>query len=344
MIRASVVVAAYNVAPYLPRCVESLLRQTERSLQVIIVDDGATDETPDIADCYAASDHRVEVIHQANGGLSAARNAGLGAAVGEFVFFIDGDDWVEPTMIECMIAWCDSTDSSVAVAGAHVDFHDAADILTHSEHRTLPEGMILLGTPLGIDTVDDNFINLVGYAWNKIYRTGWLTGLGVLFEDRLRLVEDIDFNARVLATADRVALVPEAFVHYIQRPRVTLGTSHDETFLALKLRAITSVDSLLVTWRVDEATRAERRARASAGALWTALRSAASSSQPSDLLRQMLAQPGVADVVECARKVPLGEWRGRWATETLRRGWFRVSLIPALGLRAVAKLRHAGPR
>lgn len=340
MTKASIVVPAYNVAPYLPRCVESLLRQTERSLQVIIVDDGSTDETPKLADEYASNDSRVQVIHQPNGGLSAARNMGLAAASGEFICFIDSDDWVEPTMIESMIAWCDSTDSPVAVAGAHVDFHNAEDILTRSELRALPEHLILLGPPLGVDILNENFVNLVGYAWNKIYRREWLTGLGVLFEERLVLVEDIQFNAKVLAAADRVALVPEAFVHYIQRPRVTLGTSHDETLLALRFRAINSVDSLLAAWGVDETKRCERFSQACAITLWTALRSAASSPKPRDQLRQMLAQPGVDMLVAHAKATPMADWRGRWATATLGRHWYGVALLPAYGLRALQGLKR----
>lgn len=94
--RISAVVPAYNIAACLPACVESLLRQELEELEIILVDDGSTDETPGICDAFAARDPRIRVIHRENGGLSAARNTGLAAARGEYISFIDGDDRLQP--------------------------------------------------------------------------------------------------------------------------------------------------------------------------------------------------------------------------------------------------------
>ena len=94
-ILVSVIVPVYNVEEYLGRCVESILNQTYRNLEVILVDDGAKDSSGRICDQYAAQDHRVKVIHKENGGLSSARNAGMGAAQGKYIWFIDSDDWIE---------------------------------------------------------------------------------------------------------------------------------------------------------------------------------------------------------------------------------------------------------
>ena len=92
----SVIVPVYNVEEYLARCVDSILQQTYRNLEVILVDDGATDASGAICDAYAASDCRVKVLHKENGGLSSARNAGLEAATGEYIAFVDSDDWITP--------------------------------------------------------------------------------------------------------------------------------------------------------------------------------------------------------------------------------------------------------
>ncbi len=92
----SVIVPVYNVETYLARCVDSILAQTYQNLEVILVDDGATDSSGAICDDFAAKDSRVRVIHKANGGLSSARNAGLEAATGEYIAFVDSDDWIEP--------------------------------------------------------------------------------------------------------------------------------------------------------------------------------------------------------------------------------------------------------
>ena len=94
----SVIVPIYKVEPYLHRCVDSILAQTYQNIEVILVDDGSPDSCPEICDEYAAQDERIKVIHKANGGLSSARNAGLDAASGDWVSFIDSDDWIEPDM------------------------------------------------------------------------------------------------------------------------------------------------------------------------------------------------------------------------------------------------------
>ena len=98
--RISVIVPVYNVEQYLPRCVESILAQTYENLEILLVDDGAKDGSGAICDAYARQDERVKVIHKENGGLSSARNAGIDASTGEYLSFVDSDDWIEPDMYE----------------------------------------------------------------------------------------------------------------------------------------------------------------------------------------------------------------------------------------------------
>ncbi|MGF2948862.1 glycosyltransferase family 2 protein [Microbacterium alcoholitolerans] len=341
--KVSIVVAAYNVGPYLARCVRSLLAQTERSIEVLIVDDGSTDQTPQVIKGIAAEDSRAVHVRRENGGLSAARNSGLRAATGEFICFVDGDDWVEPTMVESMVASCKATESQVAIAGAYVDFHDRADELVRSEKRLMPGWVILRGGPLHDGPPDHNFLNLVGYAWNKIYRREWLQDLGIVFEEGLSLIEDIDFNAQVLARAERTVLVSDAFVHYVQRPRRTLGTTHDETFLSKHMRAIDAVDSLLAAWGVDREVRSTRFARACSLSLWSASRSAATKPHASQRMRRMLEQPGADRLLLHAQEHRGADWRSAWATATMKRGLYGVALLPARAIRAMQSLTE-GPR
>jgi len=100
----SVIVPVYNVEAYVARCVESILNQTYKNLEVILVDDGATDASGAICDTFAAQDPRVRVIHKENGGLSSARNAGLETATGEYITFVDSDDWIEGDALEKLLA------------------------------------------------------------------------------------------------------------------------------------------------------------------------------------------------------------------------------------------------
>lgn len=99
----SIIVPIYKVEKYLPKCIESLLNQTYKNVEIILVDDGSPDLCPQICDEYAAMDKRIRVIHQINSGVSAARNSGLEVATGEFIGFVDPDDWVAPDMYEGML-------------------------------------------------------------------------------------------------------------------------------------------------------------------------------------------------------------------------------------------------
>ena len=96
----SVIVPVYNVESYLNRCIESLVRQTYKYLEIILVDDGSLDGCPHICDKWSERDNRIHVIHKTNGGLSSARNAGLKVAKGEYIAFLDSDDWIHTKFIE----------------------------------------------------------------------------------------------------------------------------------------------------------------------------------------------------------------------------------------------------
>ena len=111
----SIIVPVYKVEPYLRKCLDSALAQTYDRFEVIVVDDGSPDACPAICDEYAQADPRVRVIHQANGGLSAARNTGLDEAQGRWVYFMDSDDWIEPDIIEACVGAADGSGASLVV-------------------------------------------------------------------------------------------------------------------------------------------------------------------------------------------------------------------------------------
>ena len=92
----SIIIPVYQVEKYLDKCIASVVGQTYQNLQIILVDDGSTDRSPAICDCWKERDSRITVVLQPNGGLSRARNAGLKLATGEFIGFVDSDDWIEP--------------------------------------------------------------------------------------------------------------------------------------------------------------------------------------------------------------------------------------------------------
>lgn len=249
--KISVIVPVFNTRPYLEACVNSLLSQTHPKIQILLVDDGSTDGSSQLCDDLSKRDSRVEVVHQANGGLSDARNAGLSQASGNFVCFIDSDDWVESRMLESMLKPMADENVDVVMAGMIIDQEDAQGRLISTKHR-VPSPQVLTRGALTDKSIDDQFINMLGYAWNKLYRADFLRSNHLVFTKSLKLIEDIDFNTRVFLLARRVAVLNSAFVHYLQRPAPTLGSVLLPDFISLRHRAIEDTKRVLLHWGISQ--------------------------------------------------------------------------------------------
>ena len=128
----SVIVPVYNSEKYLNRCVDSILNQTYRSIELILVDDGSPDNSGRICDEYAEKDSRVRVIHKANAGVSAARNSGLEVASGDYATFVDSDDYIEPDMYSDMMEKVNQYNCDVVMCDCVKDFPDRSEIYSHN--------------------------------------------------------------------------------------------------------------------------------------------------------------------------------------------------------------------
>ena len=129
----SVIVPVYNVEDYLSKCVASILAQSYKNLQVILVDDGSTDRCPEICDDIAKRESRVQTIHKKNGGLSSARNAGIDAANGDFLAFVDSDDYIAPDMYEYLYRNMAETESDISICGKYVVYENGRLILKQDQ-------------------------------------------------------------------------------------------------------------------------------------------------------------------------------------------------------------------
>jgi glycosyltransferase involved in cell wall biosynthesis len=140
----SVIVPVYKVEKYLPQCVDSILAQTYRNLEIILVDDGSPDSCPKICDEYAKKDGRVRVIHQKNAGVSAARNAGLDCAQGEYIGFVDWDDWIDAAMFQRLLALLKTYHTSIAICSFTQYIHSRNEnkVLERSPKRQIPKGVV----------------------------------------------------------------------------------------------------------------------------------------------------------------------------------------------------------
>lgn len=244
----SIVVPIYNVEKYLYRCVDSILNQSYQNLEVILVDDGSPDNCGKICDEYAVKDSRVKVIHKYNGGLSDARNYGLNYASGQYIIFIDSDDYIEKQLVERALGEIEKQDADVVIWGYFADFVDDNESLIDSQKR-VPKKQVYDSKDSSFKVYSD-LVGFIGYAWNKMYRTDYLKTNNFKFEKGLSLVEDIVFNSPALSNCKKVVFLNEAYVHYMQRPRDTLGTKYYSDFFELKKRALSAIDRLFEAWKV----------------------------------------------------------------------------------------------
>ena len=219
----SVVIPVYNVEAYLSRCVDSVLDQTYDSLEIILVNDGSTDASGAICDAYAEKDSRVRVIHKENGGLSSARNTGLDAATGEYIAFLDSDDWVESDAYEHMLAVMEKYEVKLVCGGRYdVDGRSGErkiGLCPKKEERITGEE--LAGRIFLWDNCDSS-------ACDKLYHRSLLDGFRY---PEGRVCEDVPVTYRIALQAGCVAMSDRPFYNYYHRPGSISMSSFSEKTL-----------------------------------------------------------------------------------------------------------------
>lgn len=207
----SLVLPVYNVAPYLERCLRSILSQEMTDYEVILVDDGSTDASPAICDAYAAENGCVRVIHKENGGLSSARNAGMMQAGGRYVWFIDSDDWVEPDALTRLREACTDDPDMVKFGYSRVQ----------EQHIQAVPGIIAPGVYRG-DDIDplrrEAFCRAGRYqlsAWSHVYRRDFLEQHQLAFvSERVICSEDYLFSLQALLKAEFIRVLDASLYCY----------------------------------------------------------------------------------------------------------------------------------
>lgn len=199
----SVIVPVWNVEPYIRQCLDSLTVQTYRHLEIILVDDGSPDGCGTICDEYAARDSRIRVIHQPNGGVAAARNAGLRRATGEWIAWSDPDDWAEPGFIEYLLTNAVSRGADIAMCGLYEERDDGQHIQSPGNELMTAEAV------LGELIRDDRIRN---YLCNKIFRAELFRGL--FFSEERKTLEDVALMYRLVLRSGHIACCPQPQYHY----------------------------------------------------------------------------------------------------------------------------------
>ena len=202
----SVIISVYNTAPYLPQCLESIICQTYKNLEIIVIEDGSTDSSGKICEEYACRDRRISVKHRPHGGLSAGRNFGLKLARGEYVHFMDSDDYIDLDFYEAMLAAAASTGADMAVCGFESEKWDA------SIRYSRPQ--ILVGAREKIEGIGG--LCYRSMVWRYLFRREFFARTGLSFEEG-RFYEDMIFTPQALFAANRVAVAPRVLYYYKSR-------------------------------------------------------------------------------------------------------------------------------
>ena len=198
--KVSIIVPVYNVEKYLSKCLDSLLSQTLNDIEILVIDDGSTDHSPDIIQEYSSRSDKIHAFRKPNGGLSDARNYAFSHITGEYTGFIDSDDFVDSDMYETLYQRAIETNADIVECNLHHTWSDHEDT-EYGEKFTDQKQLLMNGRSV---------------VWNKIYKTEWLKSTGVSFPTGL-IYEDVNFYSKLIPFLAKIEYVDQAFVHYVQR-------------------------------------------------------------------------------------------------------------------------------
>ena len=213
----SIIVPIYNIEGYIRECIDSILSHTYPDFELILVDDGSPDNCGRICDEYAEKDVRIKVIHKENGGLTSARNAGLAVAKGDWIMHVDGDDWIEPDMIESLIEAANATEADL-VFGDFMKYGPSA-----GNHKL----------PTWNNDKKDSMSRYIAYSmttiWGSIAKRSLYTEHSLKSPDGVSYCEDFHLIVRLCHFANKIVNVHRPFYHYRYRPTSIMSNMSRKT-------------------------------------------------------------------------------------------------------------------
>lgn len=214
--KISIIVPMYKVEDYLDDCVKSIINQTYKNLEIILVDDGSPDNSGKMADEYAKQDDRIRVIHKVNGGVSSARNAGLEAATGDYIMFPDADDFLFENSCEVLIEKIQKEDADYVI-GNYINSYENGDlwenpVFNREKYKEFK---------LSIKDYKDSFFIMNSAAWNKIFNHEFLKRIEAKFAEGFAIAEDAMFTTYCFIKSSKVYYIPDIIYSYRQRSGVS---------------------------------------------------------------------------------------------------------------------------
>lgn len=228
MIKVSVVLPVYNVEKYLRQCLDSIVAQSLKEIEIICIDDGSTDNSLNILNEYQKKDPRIRVIRQKNAGAGAARNTGLAAARGQYLSFLDSDDFFEPDMLEKALACIEEYEADFVVFNSdqfHMDKQAFVNTPWVLRKQDIPPYM-----PFSHRQLTDNVFKVfVGWAWDKLYRRSFIDAHQLRFQEQ-RTSNDLLFVFSALVLAKRIAVTDQILAHQRRGSATSLSVTREKSW------------------------------------------------------------------------------------------------------------------
>lgn len=205
----SIIVPVYNAEEYLSQCIDSLLAQTYTNLQIVLVNDGSRDRSGELCLRYSQADSRIAFLQQENMGVSAARNAGLRAAEGEFIAFVDADDWIDSSYIQTLVLAMTNTLCDCCICGYQMEFSDGRTVPRTLKKRCFESGDAAIAEMLST-------FGFQGFLWNKLFRRELITAAALQLNERIFYYEDMLFAAEYFMRSKKIVCIDTTGYHYRQ--------------------------------------------------------------------------------------------------------------------------------
>lgn len=247
----SIIMPVYNGEKYLTKAIESVLNQSIEDFELIIVNDGSTDQSLSIIEHFSLIDFRIKIITQLNKGPSAARNTGLKIAGGDYICFIDGDDEVNPDLLKNVLIELKPNYPDVLMFGMWIE-----DIGRDEKIRaTFPMrtgSADYTKEQLDKVKIDKNFLDLIGYSTNKMYKRQLLISNAIMFDEDINFLEDMKFNKHIFENATSLKIIDQCLYHYKRRKNSSGANTFQMKYFDLHMQAIEFRKEIFDKWGIED--------------------------------------------------------------------------------------------
>jgi len=232
MDKISVIIPVYNVEPYIRKCLDSVINQTYTNLEILCINDGSIDSSGKICDEYAKKDGRIRVFHQPNQGVAAARNIGLRNITGQYIGFVDSDDWIEPYMYEVLYKSLVDNNVTFSVVSFSMDYDDRIEFAQPREkikdNQVLTREEMLLYAFRAFHYAGFNLV-----LWNKLFSTEFLLRNGIFFDESTKISDDVIFTTQIILSDNCSGIYTNKHLYHYYQRNMSLVNNKEHNLLRL---------------------------------------------------------------------------------------------------------------